>query len=93
METSAKAGRTEDRETRERRLTMRSGRRGMKEMDLILGPFARTTIDTLGEEELDRYEALLSENDQDLYRWVSGQVAPPDEHAAMIRRIAEQAGV
>ncbi|MDT0682645.1 succinate dehydrogenase assembly factor 2 [Roseicyclus sp. F158] len=93
METSAKAGRTEDRETRERRLTMRSGRRGMKEMDLILGPFARTTIDTLGEEELDRYEALLSENDQDLYRWVSGQAAPPEEHAPMIRRIAEQAGV
>ena len=45
---------------------MRSWRRGMKEMDLILGPFSDSELATLGEGELALYEALLNENDQDL---------------------------
>ena len=31
-----------------------------------------------------RQPALLSENDQDLYRWVSGQEEPPAEHGAIV---------
>ena len=49
-----------------RRLRMRSWRRGMKEMDLILGHFSDDELAGLSGAELDAYEALLSENDQDL---------------------------
>ena len=76
-----------------KRLKMRSWRRGMKEMDLILGPFADARIASLSEAELALYERMLGENDQDLYRWVTGQSEAPPEIAAMIRVIAGHAGV
>lgn len=57
-----------------RRLHMRSWRRGMKEMDLILGHFADDHLATLAPEDLANYERLLSENDQDLYLWVTARI-------------------
>lgn len=65
---------TETPEIRLRRLTMRSWRRGMKEMDLILGHFADDSLARLSPAELDAYEVVLSENDQDLYLWVTARV-------------------
>ena len=59
-------------DTRLRRLRMRSWRRGMREMDLLLGPFADGELVGLEPAALDAYEALLSENDQDLYPWMRG---------------------
>ena len=74
----------EPRDVRLRRLKMRSWRRGTKEMDLILGRFWDAEGATLDPATLDLYEALLSENDQDLYQWVSGQTPPPDRFAPLI---------
>ncbi|MGR3724605.1 succinate dehydrogenase assembly factor 2 [Abyssibius alkaniclasticus] len=77
----------EPHEIRLKRLRIRSWRRGMKEMDLLLGPFSDGSIAALSHAELDAYEALLEENDQDLYRWFSGASPMPDDHAAIIARI------
>ncbi|SFR19061.1 succinate dehydrogenase assembly factor 2 [Poseidonocella sedimentorum] len=74
-------------QNRLKRLHMRSIRRGIREMDLILSRFAETDLPELGPTELDLYEALLSENDQDLYRWVTGQAAPPEVYAPLMTRI------
>ena len=78
---------SEDRATRLKRLQMRSWRRGTKEMDLILGRFWDDHGANLDAATLDAYEALLNENDQDLYQWASGQVAPPPAHADILSRI------
>ncbi|WP_246026535.1 succinate dehydrogenase assembly factor 2 [Paracoccus luteus] len=82
----------EDRATRLKRVTMRSWRRGMREMDLILGPYAEARLDALAAEALDAYEVLLDENDQDLYLWVTARInggtAGPDRHAALLDDIA-----
>ncbi len=72
-----------------KRLNMRSARRGIKEMDIILSRFAQERLGSLESEELDLYEALLSENDQDLYQWVTGQVAAPDRFAPLIGQIGD----
>ena len=80
---------TED--VRLKRLRIRSWRRGIKEMDLILGGFCDAQLAGLPEAELALYEELLEENDHDLYRWVSGQVPPPDRFAALLARIAAHA--
>jgi antitoxin CptB len=69
---------TEDRETRLKRLAMRSMRRGIKEMDILLMRYAEARLETLDTDTLDLYEALLQENDQDLYQWISGQRRPPE---------------
>lgn len=78
---------TETREKRLRRLKIRSWRRGTKEMDLILGRFWDTEGQGLDDATLDLYEELLTENDQDLYRWVSGQSAAPERLALLIGRL------
>ena len=77
----------ESHEHRLKRLRMRSMRRGTKEMDIILDRFATDNLTDLGPDELDTYDALLEENDQELYQWVSGQASAPDRFAALIERI------
>ena len=81
----------EDRATRLRRLAMRASRRGIKEMDVILGPWAAENLQALGAADLDRFEALLGENDQDLLRWVTGQADAPAPIAPLLARIASDA--
>ncbi len=78
---------SEAREVRLKRLRMRSWRRGIREMDLILGNWADACLEGMGDEDLDLYDALLSENDHDLYRWVTGAEAAPDRFAALLDRI------
>ena len=79
------------REQRLRRLSIRSWRRGTKEMDLILGRFWDAEGASLDDATLDTYEALLSENDQDLYLWCSGQSEPPARFADLIARLMTKA--
>ena len=81
------ASMSEPEDLRIRRLAIRSWRRGTKEMDLILGPFSDTELAGLTGDMLDRYDALLSENDIDLYRWTSRQSPTPNEHRAMLEMI------
>ena len=81
---------TED--VRLKRLRIRSWRRGTKEMDLILGGFCDGMLAGLGEDEIGLYEELLSENDHDLYQWVTGQVPAPARFEALLARIAAHAG-
>lgn len=83
---------SEPRDVRLRRLSMRSMRRGIREMDIILMRYAETRLNALNAEQLDIYDALLEESDHDLYQWVSGQVAPPALYAAMIDDIATVRG-
>jgi antitoxin CptB len=80
---------SEPRAVRIKRLRMRSMRRGIKEMDLILTAFADRQLADMSEAELDTYDALLEENDQDLYQWVTGQSAAPDPFVSMIADISQ----
>ncbi|OHC51914.1 MAG: hypothetical protein A3D16_07320 [Rhodobacterales bacterium RIFCSPHIGHO2_02_FULL_62_130] len=75
-------------EARLKRMAMRSWRRGTKEMDLVLGPYADATLAGMGPEKLDLYDSLLEENDQDLLPWVLGQVAAPPHFADLLAEIA-----
>lgn len=83
---------TEIRETRIKRLRMRSWRRGIKEMDLILGGFADTGLAGIDDAAMDDYEALMEENDWDLYYWVTGARDVPDRHRAMIDLLRKHSG-
>lgn len=80
-------------ENRLRRLRMRSWRRGMREMDLLLGPFADAALADLDPATLDDYETLLSENDQDLYLWLTKGVGGQEKLGPMLRRIAAFHGI
>ena len=75
-------------EVARKRLIMRSMRRGIKEMDLILSDFARRRLADYDAPQLSLYEALLDESDLDIYTWVSGQAAAPDRFAPLVAEIA-----
>lgn len=75
---------SELREHKVKRLHMRSMRRGIKEMDLILPSFAANRLVRMDEAALSLYDEMLSENDHDLYQWVTGQVSPPEAYSALI---------
>ena len=77
----------ETREHKIKRLIIRSMRRGIKEMDLILMHYAQDKLSGMSDDELDHYDAMLNENDQDLYQWCSGQVPPANEFADLIAEI------
>ncbi|WP_417719307.1 succinate dehydrogenase assembly factor 2 [Salipiger sp.] len=83
---------TETAEHRLKRLAMRSMRRGIKEMDIILVRYADARLATMSAAELDTYEVLLEENDQDLYQWVSGQSAAPEHLRPLVADISRIAG-
>ncbi|MEL6914268.1 MAG: succinate dehydrogenase assembly factor 2 [Pseudomonadota bacterium] len=77
-------------ETRRKRLYMRSIRRGIKEMDVILTAYAGAMLDHMDTDALDAYEALITEPDLDIYPWMIGQIPPPPEHASMVAAIVSK---
>lgn len=70
----------EQRDIRCRRLLFRCWHRGTQESDLILGPFAEGSLDTLDSGQLGRFEALLDCTDPDLFDWIFGVSDPPPQH-------------
>lgn len=78
-------------EDRLKRMKMRAWRRGTKEMDLVLGPYADAHLGQLGPERLDLFERILAENDQDLMAWILGNAPAPAHLAGFLAEIAEAA--
>ena len=70
---------TSDDDARLKKLRFRAWRRGFREADLILGPFADKHVATFSPDELDWFERLLEVPDQDLYAWIVGREPTPPE--------------
>ncbi len=70
-----------------KRMKMRSWRRGTKEMDLVLGPYADAHLEGMTAAELDGYEAILAEQDQDLMAWILGHKAAPEVHLPLLAKL------
>jgi antitoxin CptB len=77
-------------DTRLKRLKFRAWHRGFREADLILGPFADTHAAALSAEQLEAFEALLEQPDQDLYEWIVERAPTPPEHDGEIMRMIKQ---
>jgi antitoxin CptB len=71
---------SEDIETRRRQALFRAQRRGFRELDLIFGAFAGTHLETLDADQLDRFEALLSVPDWQIYGWITGKEDVPERY-------------
>ncbi len=67
------------REIRIKKLLYQSWYRGCKETDKIVGLFAKKYIHELSDIELDELEAILNENDNDIFDWLSNKREMPEE--------------
>jgi antitoxin CptB len=62
------------------RIAFRAWRRGFREADLVLGPFADREGPTLSERDMTDFETLLMlDDDHLLYAWIIGTEAAPAE--------------
>ena len=66
-------------ENKRKRLIFRSEHRGTKEMDLLMGSFAKKYVPDFSPEALNWYDSVLKHNDPDLYNWIIGKEEPPAE--------------
>jgi antitoxin CptB len=64
-------------EKRLNKVRFRAWRRGFREADLILGPFADSHVQSMTPAQLDRFERLLEQPDHELYAWVMGTAPTP----------------
>lgn len=63
---------------RRKQLIYRANHRGIKEMDIILGGFAKRHLMTLDAEKLDRFEVIMGESDRDLLSWFTSEKPVPE---------------
>ncbi len=65
-------------DARRKRLLWRAMHRGIKEMDIIVGGFAQSTLQHMSDVDLAHFEQILDTPDQDLLAWLTQQEAVPD---------------
>jgi antitoxin CptB len=65
---------------RRRKLLFRAWRRGVREMDLIVGRFADAHIDAFDDTGLDDFERLIEAPNAELYSWVIGAETVPETY-------------
>jgi antitoxin CptB len=77
-----------DSDIRRRRIRIRAWRRGLRELDILMGGFVDASVDALGDAELVELEELLDLPDAELLSWLAGGVAPPPERdTALLKAI------
>ena len=68
-----------DRETRLKRLKFRAWHRGVKEADLMIGGFFDAHHADWDDAAIEKFEALLEEQDVDIMGWAMGTIPVPPE--------------
>jgi antitoxin CptB len=71
---------------RRRRLLFRAWRRGVREMDLIVGRFADAYIDKFETPALEEFERLIEVPNAQLYAWIVGNASVPAEQDTSVLR-------
>ncbi len=73
-------------EIRRKRAIYRADHRGTKELDIILGRYAKERVPSMDEARLTLFEHLLSLPDADIDQWVRGHETP-DDVACMVAEV------
>ncbi|CAN7279383.1 succinate dehydrogenase assembly factor 2 [Rhizobium rhizogenes] len=78
-----------DLDPRRRRILFRCWHRGLREMDLVFGQFADNELPGLSEADLDEFERIMDEEDNDLVRWILGTLPVPEHlQTPLFKRLA-----
>ena len=81
-------------ENRKRRAVFRAEHRGMQEMDIILGRYAKKHVPFMSEADLIEFESLMEILDRDLFKWFTGEgPVPQDRDTPLFRAICDFHGI
>ncbi len=76
--------------TARKKLIFRAWHRGTREADLLMGRFADSFVPAANAADLAEFEALLNENDPDIYDWVIGRLPVPENNLGpLIQRLKD----
>ncbi len=67
-----------------RRILFRTSHRGIKEMDILLGGYARENIEKMSDITLGELEKMLNIDDQKFYSILLGDEEVPDQFAGKL---------
>ena len=70
-----------------KKLSIRSWRRGTKELDLILGQFSQENLINFEMSELELYEQFLSNDDHLIYDWLFEKEDSPRIYKTLVKQI------
>lgn len=75
---------TVDLDPHRRMILYRAWHRGMRETDLILGPFADAHLAAMSDDEIKAFEAMLEVSDREILGWMTGSVPFDATHDAIL---------
>ena len=70
-------------------IAFRGSRRGIKELDIILGDFIAKNLETLPENDLETLKKILLESDLDLLKWFTEGGEHPYTQKDLFERIRD----
>ncbi len=77
-----------DSDIRRRRIRIRAWRRGLRELDILMGGFVDARLEALSDADLAEMEQLLDLPDAELLSWLSRAADPPPERdTALLKAI------
>ncbi len=76
-------------DARRRRVLFRARRRGLREMDLVMGRFADRHLPGMDEADLSEFERLLEVPDPQILAWITGdEPTPPEFDTPLFARLS-----
>jgi antitoxin CptB len=70
-----------------RKLLWRATHRGLKELDLVLGGFAKQHVGALSKTELDQFSEIVALADCDLFAWLMREKPAPIQRWPLLSRV------
>ena len=77
-------------DTRRRAIKIRAWRRGMREMDILIGGYVDAHLAALSEADVSDLERLMDVEDQKAFSWLCGTEEPDPEHDTAVFRNIKQ---
>jgi antitoxin CptB len=73
-----------------KKLFFKASHRGTKEMDIILGNFAKKNLESMDIDNLKLFEELLEIPDPDLYKWFTSEdINIPEKFLDLVKEISK----
>lgn len=77
-------------DSKRKRLLFHCTHMGMKENDVMFGDFAKAHLADMSDAEVEELEALLQNNDLDLFKWVLVKApVPPEWDTPLMKRLQD----
>ena len=73
-----------------KKLLFKASHRGTKEMDIILGNFAKKNLESMDIDNLKLFEEILEIPDPDLYKWFTSEdINIPEKFLDLVKEISK----